>query len=479
MAKYFARFSTCSVDYCTKSILLVMFLTASLIYSEEVTNSKSKVGFYKDNVYLQLGGGYSQSAGGYHKSANGLNKDIDPVFLNTGDYLNYFYSKIDKNKPYIHNGSIKTLRMEYGLSDHFGVGFSIRRTTYFISNFNTTNTHQSLAYSWTSGRVNQGGEVSAISNSNINYLMTKENIRAIDAAIGHAVFSYHTNPNNVWDRYISLSIGGGTNYVNSVGVTSGFLTFGTRYFIYPYLFLYGELEGGAMQIQHRSHNFFGRDLPFGTLYEASFQIGIGASGWEEAEVLDPFEVKKETLPKKQEDPSPKDDSIVSKPKEPDSIKSLRHIVLELKKLNLEDVELIVRENKFTVIFLHDLLFPISSDIIHLRGENQLRMVTRVFNKYPEINFLIEGHTDDTPFHKKTKGKFKNNFELSEARAWEVHRIMTEEKLSVKRIKCVGLGDTRPRRPNINEEDKRINRRIEIVADKDLSDFPEIIELLKP
>ena len=72
---------------------------------------------------------------------------------------------------------------------------------------------------------------------------------------------------------------------------------------------------------------------------------------------------------------------------------------------------------------------------------------------------IEGHTDDLPI--KTQ-RFPSNWELSTARATNVLRFMIERGLPGKRLSAVGYGEFHPLVPNSSEENRRKNRRVDIV-----------------
>lgn len=72
---------------------------------------------------------------------------------------------------------------------------------------------------------------------------------------------------------------------------------------------------------------------------------------------------------------------------------------------------------------------------------------------------IEGHTDDVP----TGGRWISNWELSGARASAVVRWMIDfGSIPPRRLAAVGMGETRPLVPNDSDENRRENRRVEVV-----------------
>ncbi|MEN3186371.1 MAG: flagellar motor protein MotB [Atribacterota bacterium] len=77
---------------------------------------------------------------------------------------------------------------------------------------------------------------------------------------------------------------------------------------------------------------------------------------------------------------------------------------------------------------------------------------------------IEGHTCNLPINTP---RFPSNWELSAARAIAVLRYFIEkEGISPQRLIAVGYGEYRPLVPNDNEENRRKNRRVEIVVLRD-------------
>ncbi|HPZ81513.1 MAG TPA: OmpA family protein, partial [Candidatus Atribacteria bacterium] len=71
---------------------------------------------------------------------------------------------------------------------------------------------------------------------------------------------------------------------------------------------------------------------------------------------------------------------------------------------------------------------------------------------------------DLPIH---TSQFPSNWELSAARAIAVLRYLVEEKgLPPERLMAVGYGEYRPLAPNVDEEHRQKNRRVEIVILRD-------------
>jgi len=75
---------------------------------------------------------------------------------------------------------------------------------------------------------------------------------------------------------------------------------------------------------------------------------------------------------------------------------------------------------------------------------------------------VVGHTDTDPI-KKTKDKWKDNWELSAERALSVLRYLVKRGIPNEKIQAVGCGESRPIASNSTVSGKAKNRRVEIVV----------------
>ncbi|MFQ5673655.1 MAG: OmpA family protein [Nitrospinales bacterium] len=79
--------------------------------------------------------------------------------------------------------------------------------------------------------------------------------------------------------------------------------------------------------------------------------------------------------------------------------------------------------------------------------------------------IVEGHTDDVDIK---SAKFPSNWELSSARAASVARFIIEKmRFPAKFVMVAGFGKYRPLKPNTSDENRAINRRVEIKILKDV------------
>ncbi|MBL7048251.1 MAG: OmpA family protein [Nitrospira sp.] len=89
----------------------------------------------------------------------------------------------------------------------------------------------------------------------------------------------------------------------------------------------------------------------------------------------------------------------------------------------------------------------------------LDKIVSVINKYPK-QVAVEGHTDNIPI---SSTKFRNNWELSTARAYAALEYIMETKgIDITRIHIGGFGDVRPIASNATPEGRSKNRRVEFV-----------------
>jgi len=122
------------------------------------------------------------------------------------------------------------------------------------------------------------------------------------------------------------------------------------------------------------------------------------------------------------------------------------------------------EGKLKVSFTNKILFGSGSAAISKGGKKLLSKLASSLKKNKKQLIMVEGHTDDAPLIKPwLRKKFPTNWELSAARAVAVVRFLQEDTgLDPERLSACGYGYYRPVASNDTEENRRLNRRIEIV-----------------
>ncbi len=113
-------------------------------------------------------------------------------------------------------------------------------------------------------------------------------------------------------------------------------------------------------------------------------------------------------------------------------------------------------------FDSNLAFQINSSDLNESYKDDLSAAAVVFNKYPDTNILIEGHTDDT-------GEAAYNMALSEKRAKAVSSFLKAQGVDGSRMVEKWYGEDQPKYPNDSETNRSKNRRVElaIYANEDM------------
>lgn len=134
----------------------------------------------------------------------------------------------------------------------------------------------------------------------------------------------------------------------------------------------------------------------------------------------------------------------------------------------------IRNGKVYVSLEETLLFATSSTKVDPQGVSALKELAKVLEKNPDINVLIEGHTDDVPF--MPGSQIKDNWELSVLRAIAIVRILLENsKVDPQRLTAAGRGEFLPVDPAKTPEARKKNRRTEIILTPKLDELFQIIE----
>jgi chemotaxis protein MotB len=72
---------------------------------------------------------------------------------------------------------------------------------------------------------------------------------------------------------------------------------------------------------------------------------------------------------------------------------------------------------------------------------------------------VEGHSDDVPIRTQ---RFQSNWDLSAARASRVVEFLIQQGVEPERLSATGYAEFQPRVPNLNDEARALNRRIDLV-----------------
>lgn len=146
--------------------------------------------------------------------------------------------------------------------------------------------------------------------------------------------------------------------------------------------------------------------------------------------------------------------------------------------NLDDKDINIKVDKGVVyVDISDkLLFKSGSYEVTDRAKEVLGKVAKVLNAQPEIEFMVEGHTDSLAI--KTNG-IMDNWDLSVKRATTVVRILQDTYgLDPKRMTAAGRSQYLPVADNSTSEGRSANRRTRIVILPQLDQFFKLLETKK-
>ncbi|MEO5893280.1 MAG: OmpA family protein [Ferruginibacter sp.] len=145
----------------------------------------------------------------------------------------------------------------------------------------------------------------------------------------------------------------------------------------------------------------------------------------------------------------------------------------LKGFNSNDLSVVQKNGKVYVSLSENLLFPSGSAVINPKGVDALSKLAAVLNLNADVAVNIEGHTDSIPI----RGRFKDNWDLSTARASSIVRILVENyKVDPVRVIASGHSFFDPLDTNSTPEGRAKNRRTEIILSPKLEEMYKLLEM---
>ena len=112
-------------------------------------------------------------------------------------------------------------------------------------------------------------------------------------------------------------------------------------------------------------------------------------------------------------------------------------------------------NKFPVITIEDMLFDFNKYTIKQSNNNILDRLTEVIKENKKYNIKIVGYTDNI-------GKTDYNQNLSEKRAETIFNKLIKAGISAERMSFSGKGENDPLLENTTDNNRKTNRRVEII-----------------
>lgn len=107
------------------------------------------------------------------------------------------------------------------------------------------------------------------------------------------------------------------------------------------------------------------------------------------------------------------------------------------------------------LVLNNIQFKVASAELLKEGKTELNKVVELMKNYPKIEIELSGHTS-------SEGEAEMNRRLSLNRVESCKKYLSDKGISEDRISTRGYGPDKPIAPNDTEENRAINRRVELI-----------------
>jgi chemotaxis protein MotB len=138
-----------------------------------------------------------------------------------------------------------------------------------------------------------------------------------------------------------------------------------------------------------------------------------------------------------------------------------------------DVDIKIDKGVVFIDISDKLLFKTGSSTVSNAAKVVLGKVATVLKNQPDIEFMVEGHTDNVPYK---KGQGMDNWDLSVQRAVSVvHILQNKYNIPPAKMIAAGRGEYVPVTSNDTKEGRAANRRTRIVILPQLDQFFSLLE----
>lgn len=142
-------------------------------------------------------------------------------------------------------------------------------------------------------------------------------------------------------------------------------------------------------------------------------------------------------------------------------------------LNDKDINIKIDKGVVYIDISDKLLFKTGRYEVTPKAREVLGKVATVLKGHPEIEFMVEGHTDTVPYN---SGVLLDNWDLSVKRATSVVRILQNQYgMDPAKMAAAGRGEYNPLLDNSTAENRAINRRTRIIILPQLDQFFKLLE----
>lgn len=143
--------------------------------------------------------------------------------------------------------------------------------------------------------------------------------------------------------------------------------------------------------------------------------------------------------------------------------------------NSNELSVFTKNGRVYVSMQESLLFPSGSAVVNEKGKAALQTVAQALNNNPDINVVVEGHTDSIPIRKT----YEDNWALSVARATSIVRLLTNTyAVDPTRVTASGRSYFEPVDSNSTPEGRQRNRRTEIILAPKLDQILQLLDQTK-
>ena len=143
-------------------------------------------------------------------------------------------------------------------------------------------------------------------------------------------------------------------------------------------------------------------------------------------------------------------------------------------MNDQDINIKVDKGVVHIDISDKLLFKTAKFDVTPDAKTVLGKVATVLKNQPDIEFMVEGHTDNVAY--RGGGQLLDNWDLSVKRATSVVRILQKQYgLDPAKMAAAGRGEYLPVADNSTKEGKASNRRTRIVILPQLDQFFKLLE----
>ncbi len=113
----------------------------------------------------------------------------------------------------------------------------------------------------------------------------------------------------------------------------------------------------------------------------------------------------------------------------------------------------IKKDLYELLHSKTIEFKTGEAVVKEESYPLLDAISEKLSAFPEVNVVIEGHTDDV-------GEDEFNEKLSENRAMAIKKYFLQQGIDDDRLSIIGYGEYRPAFPNSSAENRQKNRRVE-------------------